>query len=225
MHKNKSVFLITLLSIIPCVLYIALFYTDFNTYLYTTAAKLILFIGFPLIFCIITKKTTIKDIVSLRDKSALKIPAVLGLASALLIIGVYALMAGLFDSKQIIDGLSREGITKATYPFVFLYIVFINAFLEEFFFRGFLFLNLYRMGYKTFAYTYSGIMFSLYHTAMIDSWFSPFVFIIIMAGLFVAGLVLAEINRRFDNIYGGLLIHIGANIGINLIGAYLFYMS
>ncbi len=78
------------------------------------------------------------------------------------------------------------------------------------------------MGYEVFAYIYSSILFSLYHTAMIGTWFSPLIFMICMVGLVGAGLIFNEIVKHCDNIYGSYLVHLGANIGINLIGAYLF---
>lgn len=228
--KNNSVIsryepliLITVFSIIPCFLYNIMLYTKYNTYLLTSIAKLIMFIGFPYLCFMITKQSTVKSIIKPSgNRKFLKISALFGIGCALFIILAFIIMGDLLDNNQIISGLANEGIMKATYPFVFINIVFVNAFLEEFFFRGFVFLTIYKMGYEVFAYIYSSILFSLYHTAMIGTWFSPLIFMICMVGLVGAGLIFNEIAKRCDNIYGSYLVHLGANIGINLIGAYLF---
>jgi membrane protease YdiL (CAAX protease family) len=171
----------------------------------------------------IIKLSTFESIIKPSgNRRFFKICALLGIGCALIIISAFIIMGDLLDNNQIIRGLTNEGITKVTYPFVFINIVFVNAFLEEFFFRGFVFLTIYKMGYKMFAYIYSSILFSIYHTAMIGTWFSPLIFMICMVGLAGAGLIFNDIAKRCDNIYGGYLVHLGANIGINLIGAYLF---
>lgn len=108
---------------------------------------------------------------------------------------------------------------------MFIHIVVVNSFLEEFFFRGFLFRNLYLGGKKVYAYVFSSVLFALYHIGIFGSWFSPAMVCFCLAGLVVAGLFFCEVDRRCQNIYGGWLIHLGANVGINLIGAVLFYFS
>lgn len=223
MNSNKILLLITVYSIIPCVIYNFMITTEYNSYLYTSIAKLILFVVFPLV-CLLTTKNEFKDIISPRGNTrVIKASGILGVGCALLIILAFIIMRKFFDDDQIVNELGNEGITRATYPLVFLHIVFINAFLEELFFRGFVFLTLYRMGFKVYSFVYSSILFSLYHTTMILNWFSPLIFIICMVGLAGAGLIFNEIAKRCDNIYGSYLVHLGANVGINLIGAYLFY--
>lgn len=223
MNKRNKLFFITILSIIPCVIYNIMLKTEYNSYIYTSGAKLVLFAAFSALCFLITKVPRLKDILSPGgNMKAVKASGIIGAGCAFLIIIAFIVMRSLFDDDLIVNELGKEGITKATYPIVFIYIVFINAFLEEFFFRGFVFLTLYRMGYKGYAFAFSSVLFSLYHTTMILNWFSPLVFVICMIGLTGAGLIFNEIVRRCDNIYGGYFVHVGANIGINLIGAYLF---
>jgi len=124
---------------------------------------------------------------------------------------------------MIIDGLAGEGITPVTYPYVFAYIVLINAFLEELFFRGFIFINTFNLGFKRFAYMFSSVLFALYHIAMMNSWFSPGIFLLCLVGLIAAGMLFNELARRCENILGGFFVHLGANLAINLIGMYFMY--
>ena len=158
-------------------------------------------------------------------KGSLKIPSVLGIGCLALILIGYTLLSSFFDPNQILSGLRNQQITKSVYPFVFLHIVLVNSFLEEFFFRGFLFRNLYLQGKKGYAYLFSSVLFALYHIGIFGSWFSPFMVVVCLAGLVLSGLFFCEVDRRCESIYGGWVIHLGANVGINLIGAYLFYLS
>ncbi len=216
--------MVSVLAIISCVLYTFSQYSTFNGYWMTSLVKLILFLGVPLIY-FSRRRETLSLVMRMGNKKALKIPAVLGILCAVFILVGYTLLFSMFDQEQILSGLHAQKITKTVYPFVFLHIVLVNSFLEEFFFRGFLFRNLYLFGKKVYAYLFSSVLFALYHIGIFGNWFSPVMVVFCIVGLVIAGLFFCEVDRRCDNIYGGWLIHLGANVGINLIGAYLFYVS
>lgn len=83
------------------------------------------------------------------------------------------------------DLTGRLGISADVFIFVGLYISLGNSFLEEYYFRGFIFFNLPRkMGYM-----YSPLLFSAYHIPMIMMWFSPLLIGLCFVGLWVIGLV------------------------------------
>lgn len=216
--------MVSFLAIIACVLYTLSQYSAFNGYWTTSLLKLVLFFGVPMLY-FLKRRETLSLVMQIGNKKTLKIPAVLGIFCAVLILAGYTLLFSMFDSQKILAGLHAQKITKTVYPFVFLHIVLVNSFLEEFFFRGFVFRNLFLMGKKRYAYFFSSILFALYHIGIFGSWFSPVMVAFCIVGLVVAGLLFCEVDRRCDNIYGGWLIHLGANVGINLIGAYLFYVS
>ena len=94
--------------------------------------------------------------------------------------------------------------------------------MEEFFFRGFAFLTLKGVSSRRFAYFFSSGIFSLYHIAMMIGWFSPLVFIIVITGLFVGGLLFDYLNEKTGTIYPSWLVHMFANFAINTIGFILF---
>lgn len=215
--------MVYLISLICCILYAISQYSSMNSYWTTSVVKLLVFGVVPLLFLICRKK--LRDILRLGNKKSLKIPAFLGIGCMIFIWLGYGLLHSFFNSEQILAGLSAQSITKTVYPFVFLHIVLVNSFLEEFFFRGFLFRNLYQMGHKTTAYLFSSVLFSVYHISIFQSWFSVPVVLLCLAGLVLAGLFFCETDRRCDHIYGGWLIHLGANVGINVIGACLFYLA
>ena len=60
------------------------------------------------------------------------------------------------------------------------------------------------------------------HIAIMTGWFSAWVFVITVAGLFVGGLIFNRLNAESDNIYTSWLVHMFANFGINTIGFMLF---
>ena len=103
-----------------------------------------------------------------------------------------------------------------------LYISFVNSLLEEFLFRGFVFLTLKRITGKKFAYLFSATVFALYHVAMMIGWFGIGVFFIVMVGLFAGGLIFNFLNEKSSTVYPSWLVHMFANFAINTIGFILF---
>ena len=101
--------------------------------------------------------------------------------------------------------------------------MFINAALEELFFRGFVFFVLRKSMPLVFAYSYSVVLFAVYHVTMLDGWFTPSIFVLCMAGLIAAGVLFNVIAEKCETALGSYFVHAGANLAINLIGAYFFY--
>jgi len=222
--KNKNAVIITALSFAACALHAVMLNTPFNHYAYTSALKGILFAVIPLAYFAVSKQGGLKDLFSVKGhKKAIKQALILGgLVFAFALIAFFALRP-LLDQVMIIDGLTNFGITGKNYPFVFIYIIFINAALEELFFRGFVFLTLHRMNYRRYAHIYSSVLFAAYHVSVLNNWVSPGVFALCIAGLVVAGLIFNRIAEKCESVIGSLAVHVGANLAINLIGVYYLY--
>jgi len=114
------------------------------------------------------------------------------------------------------------GVTKDNFLFVALYITSINSLLEEFFFRGFSFLSLKEVSSRKIAYIFSALAFAIYHVAIMNNWFTPPLFILLIVSLFIAGLLFNYLNERFNNIYVSWIVHMSANLAINTVGFILF---
>ena len=139
-----------------------------------------------------------------------------------LILGAYCLVSPFFDFSSIAGSLQKDvGVTAENFLFVSLYISFANSFLEEFFFRGFVFTNLKKTSGRRMAYLFSATLFSLYHVAMMIGWFSPLLFIVVMLGLVAGGMIFNFLNEKMDTIYCSWLTHMFANFAINTIGLML----
>ncbi len=161
------------------------------------------------------------------DVKALFRPKKEGLVQALglgvlvygVIVGGYFLLRSFIDFSGIAGNLAAStGVTRENFLLVSLYISFANSLLEEFFFRGFCFWGLKKCSSSAFAYGFSAVAFSLYHTAMMAGWFDWWIFALALAGLVVGGLLFNWLNARQENIYTSWLVHMFANFAINTVG-------
>lgn len=97
-----------------------------------------------------------------------------------------------------------------------IYLVFINSFLEEFFFRGFIFLN---MKNKYLAYGFSSVAFSIYHISNFQNWFNNNLIIVFpVIGLILSGLIFNYLDHENKDIYNSYFPHLFADLAIVIIG-------
>lgn len=216
--QSKNLRLITILSFIACALHAFLLYTPFNNYLYTSAFKVFIFILFPIIYCKTSKQVTFKELLSLFlfDKKIFKIPLLLGLGVFTFITALFAILMPFFDREEIVTVLANNSITPQNAIFVFFYIVIINAALEQFFFRSFVFTQLHRMKFARYAHLYSAVLFSFYHIPILFHAISPGILVLCTAGLVVAGLIFNALTIKFNSVSAALVVHISANFALNL---------
>lgn len=228
MHKDKvkekiSTKNITLIVFILCILmYVVDVYFKVN-YFYKSFIKLIMFLGFPVLYCLKDKNINLKDYFKINSLKQLFYSLLLGIIIYIFIIIAYLIARNFIDLNSIAITLGDSlNVNKNNFIFVSIYISFINSLLEEFFFRGFAFLSLRKLSSRCFSYFFSALAFSLYHIAIILNWFNIFVFIIILIGLVIAGVIFNFVNEKSQNIYNSWLIHMFANFAINSIGFYMF---
>lgn len=183
-----------------------------------SGTKILLFLGVPLLYHFFIQDLSLPTLFRPSRQGMLRAVG-LGLAVYVLILNGYFLLRNVVDFSPILDNLP-QGVTKSTFPFVALYISFINSLLEEFFFRGFAFLTLSKQ--MRGASLFSAMAFALYHTAMMLGWFPPVVFLLALAGLTVGGMIFNRLNQYDGNIYTSWLVHMFANFAINTVGLILF---
>lgn len=191
-------------------------------YFIKSGVKIIVFLALPLVYSFIDKELMIKPLLRF-DKRGVLPTLILAIAVYAVILGGYLLLRDVFDFSGVTKSLTKNlGIHGQNFVFVSLYISFVNSLLEEFFFRGFAFLTLKRVSTRKFAYLFSSAAFAIYHVAIMVGWFSPAVFVIIMAGLFAGGLIFNYLNEKSGTIYPSWLVHMFANFAINTVGFMLF---
>ena len=216
--KKRSTILVLIVTII-CSLAMALVDGVLRPgYAIKSAIKIALFMLIPLIASRLDHSVLYLQL--LRPKKKGLLPAIaLGIGIYVVILGGYFLVSPFFDFSQIAGALTdNAGVTKENFLYVSLYISFANSFLEEFFFRGFVFTNLKQHSGRKLAYIFSAVTFSLYHVAMMIGWFSPALFLLVMVGLVIGGMIFNWLNEKLDTIYCSWLTHMFANFAINTIG-------
>lgn len=193
-------------------------------YAVKTVAKILLF-GLIPYFYIIMKKSSIKKALNFEniDKKHLKYGFLLGIFCFLTIIVTYCILKNVIDFESIsYEMQNKSKITPGNFILVGAYVTFGNSFLEEFFFRGFVFLNLYECGYKKIAYIFSALAFGLYHIGIFKNWFNLPLTLLALVGLISVGFIFNLLNTKSKNFLNSWLVHIFADSAIILIGFKMF---
>ncbi len=191
-------------------------------YFVKSGIKLLLFGVLPIVFLLVKREDL--SLVFRSDRKVMRLSLILGIFLIAVIIGGFFLLRKTFDFSAVTESLTEdEGITKEMFPFVAIYIATVNSFLEEFFFRFFGNTYLAKSTSKKFAFYFSPILFSLYHVAIMDGWFSPFLTLMLIVGLALGGAVFNFLDRK-GGILPSWILHISANIAINSVGIILFYI-
>ena len=138
---------------------------------------------------------------------------VIGMVSAFL------LVRGFIDVSAIRDDISnRMKIGPEFMILAVIYTMFVNSFIEEFFFRGMLFLGLKNKGLKKVGYVVSSLLFALYHVTIFLNWFSWPLMLLALIGLVVGGLIFAWFADRTESLLGSWLIHLTADAVMIIVG-------
>lgn len=191
-------------------------------YAVKSAIKVLLFLAVPFICFVRNPDLAVKGLFQ-SNKQGMKLALGLAIPLYFLILGAYLLLKDVFDFSAVTASLTGNiGVTKENFVFVAVYIALVNSLLEEFFFRGFAYLTLKKVLPAKFASVFSAGVFALYHIAIMRGWFSIWVFVITVAGLFVGGLIFNALNDRCKSIYPSWFVHMSANFAINTIGFLLF---
>lgn len=186
------------------------------------AIKICFFLILPVISSFFDKGSELKQVFKF-EKKGFKTAILLCVPLYLLILGAYLLLKDVFDFSAITGALTGDvGVNRENFIIVALYISFVNSLLEEFFFRGFVFLSLKKFWDIKAAYILSAALFAAYHIAIMSGWFSVWLFLLAMVGLFVGGIIFNFLNSKSNNIYTSWLVHMFANFAINTIGCMLF---
>lgn len=216
MKNNALALEIILISITACLLMIYIETGLQPSYGVKSAVKIGLFTGAILLS---SKYFSLKLPGWRPDKNHLKICAAIAALVFTVILTAYFLCGWLIDSEQIrMALLEKEHIQKDNFIFAALYISVCNSFIEEIFFRGFIFLGLYNLGYGKTAYLYSAAVFAVYHIGIISAWFSWYMYLAALAALFLSGILLDFFAQKGNSFLYSWIIHICANLGINAIG-------
>lgn len=221
MKKKESIIIISIVTI-ACVIMGIVDAIIQPGYFIKSLIKIVVFLALPIIYSLFNKEIYLKKLF-IPNKKGLLFAILMGIGVYVVVLGAFLIFRNVFDFSGLTKSLtSQTGVNKNNFIFVAIYISFVNSLLEEFFFRGFSFLTLKKVSNKKLAYIFSAAMFASYHIAMMIGWFSIWVVIIALLGLFVGGLIFNYFDEKYENIYLSWLIHMFANFATNTIGFILF---
>lgn len=214
-QKSKLVGII-LISTIACLLMISIELIIQPSYWIKSMLKLgNFFLAIILCHVIFNTNINILEFDRKNVKNSIYIAAVV----YLLIIAAFILFDKYIDAEQIKNSLmGKEHIKRSNFIYVAMYITIVNSFIEEAFFRGFIFLNIKVLGFCKSGFVYSALLFSLYHIGIMSSWFNIYMFLVTLSALFAAGILLNWFAYKGKSFLSSWPIHIAANLGINTIG-------
>jgi membrane protease YdiL (CAAX protease family) len=143
------------------------------------------------------------------------------IAFSAVIIG-FLVIRNYLDYQVMIDEFKNKyELTGIKFFIASIYLVVFNAFLEEYFFRGFVFFNLNN---RKFAYVFSSLAFSIYHISNFKNWFTNDLLIIIpLAGLFLSGILFNNLDSKSKDIYNSYIPHFAADLAIVIIGYFIIF--
>ncbi len=218
-RKEKALLILTGIAAVAVMLFTELCLKP--GYLVKSLIKASAFLGAALLYAFFSKKN-LAELLHLKPLKNGKAVLLLAAGTLFAILLLFFILRNRFDLAQIRTRLTaKEGLTQGNCIFVFLYIAFVNSFLEEAFFRGLLFRGLGGQG--SMAYLVSGLLFAVYHVGILDSWFAPWIFVLMIAGLFSCGVMFDRLTVRHGSLLGSWIVHFSANLAIDLIGAYLMF--
>lgn len=209
---------IILLMVVCCLLMLATEIMLDISYWTRSVIKTVLFLTAFLGGCLLLK-VDILALFSFRSGKKALLSVGLGLLVFGVIWGAWLLLSMFIDPAAIAASLMKNMQVGAdNFIWVFLYICLFNAMLEEVFFRGLGFLVLRRFLPGWVSWVFSAGIFAVYHMAMLRGFFSPVLYVLALAGLFVGGLLFNWLDSAQDSLMPGWLVHLFANLAINTIG-------
>lgn len=189
--------------------------------------KAVLFFSIPFVYQYLKQKQgeilPIKTLFAFHRKPLI-LAVGLGVGVITVIWGSYFVLGSLVDLSAVTGELdAKMNINESNFIATALYIATCNSFLEEFFFRGFLFFRLKECVPLWVAHLLSATLFSLYHVAIMVTWFQWWVFLLCMVALVIGGVIFNLLDDGTYSLYPSWLTHACANLALNTIGLILFF--
>ncbi len=197
-------------------------------YFHKVLIKIILFAAFPVLYRIrtgenILRLSFVNSMNRVPKKRRINIAITLGILTfVVLMIAQYFVMPFIDTNQLITEFDEKYRINQSNIIYYSIYLVFLNSFLEEFFFRGFVFLGIKRLGFRKTAYLISASLFAVYHIANFQNWLNLGVITLALSGLFIGGLIFNGMDDRQETFLNSWFVHICADIAIVLMGLVIF---
>ena len=143
-----------------------------------------------------------------------------GLAIAAVILAFYALVGRRWiDAETFRSSLSEAGFDNKTfYLGAAVYVVLINAAIEEYVWRWFVFRQCERLVPGFLAVVLSAALFTIHHIVALRAYVGWDVTLVSCAGLMIGATVWSTLYWRYRSIWPGYVSHICADIAVYVVG-------
>lgn len=221
MKNCGKVLFIIILSIIACIILFIVERILGVSYVYKSIIKVLLFLCIPFLFKIFFNSKQENNKTNLDINYFMVI--LLGGISFIIVMCSFFIFKNCIDTPKIVSELNKANITKDNYIFIGIYIILINSFIEEFFFRGFVFLQLNKfIGTKQSSF-FSAFLFAIYHISIFKTWFILPILFLSLIGLLCIGLIFNHIDKKNNSIFKSWFIHMIADISVIVIGFLILF--
>ncbi len=145
---------------------------------------------------------------------------VTGVAIAAVILVFYAIVGrGWIDAETFRSSLSEAGFDNKTfYLGAAVYVVLINAAIEEYVWRWFVFRQCERLVPGFVAVLLSAALFTIHHIVSLRAYVGWDVTLVSCLGLLIGATVWSTLYWRYRSIWPGYISHIGADIAVYVVG-------
>lgn len=197
-------------------------------------AKILVHFGIPLAFGFFVMRERLGQLWRLivrpwpeqRGRGGMSLAALVALLAGAVIVGGYMMLGAYVDMSAIARDLAVNGITREVYPWIALWIIVVNPFKEEFFWRGFVLNRAYHFAQsasmRVTALVGTGVLFALHHIIIFAAWFNWWQFALATFFLSCAGVVLNYVYLRAGSIWAPWLVHTSADVALALLGFVVF---
>lgn len=147
-----------------------------------------------------------------------------GLALGAALLGLYALVGPRLDPGPLREALGRAGLdVRERFLAMAAYLVLVNAALEEYAFRWFVYERAREVLGSSLAPLGSALVFTAHHVLVLAAYFGPLTTALGSLAVLGAGLLWSWSYRRFGSIWPGWASHVLADVALMVIGWRLLF--
>lgn len=223
LNENKREIALSIISIVACFTYFYVSKIIDLPYFRASFIKIVMFIIIPTLYLFMIKeRKAVKEFFKIQSIKDIKV----GIITVIGVIVISTISLFTISNVEFFENLAKEAsntikMSLTKYIITSIYIVCVNALVEEYFFRGIVFLQLSKGKNKKFAMFFSALLFSLYHIAIFEPGMHFIMYLLGYLGLFITGIIFNCMDIKSKTIYNSWFVHAIANSSINTIGLYI----
>lgn len=160
-------------------------------------------------------------------KGGLIVGLISGLVIAAAILGFYALVGkNIIDEQMFRDSLIDKGFgNKTKFIGMAFFVIILNAALEEYVWRWFVFRQCEKLMPGLLAIFASAILFTIHHIVALRAYVDWDITLISCAGLLIGATAWSALYWRYRSVWPGYISHVFADIAVYIIGWQILFPS